>query len=109
MNDDSRSGDIEPPGEEVDPWKCHISCTDLNRQEKISENGQNGRDDDQKDHDDSVQRKKRIIRLGPHNGAPRSNHFQPHEESENHPAKKEGDDENEVKKPDSFVVQCENP
>ena len=80
-----RSGDIKPPGEKVDPRKSYISRADLNREEEISEDRRDCGNDNQKDHRNAVQCKERIISLGLHDGAPRGNHLQPHEESENHP------------------------
>lgn len=107
-NDDNRSGDVKPPGQKVNSWKGNIPGADLNREKEISENRRNRWNDDKKDHDDPVQRKKRIICLRLHNGAWRK-HLQSHKESENNSAEKEGHDEDEVKKPNPFVVQRENP
>src|SRR4030042_2361940 len=76
QQDDDGTREIEPPGEQVDPWKSHIPCTDLKGEEEISEYGRNGGDDDQKDLNDSMQGENGILKLRAHQGVSRGNKFE---------------------------------
>lgn len=104
-----RSGQVQPPGKEVEAWKGHVLGADLQRQQNVAEGRRDAWDDKKKDHDHAVQGEHGVVGLGVHDGPSRRDEFQAHEHAQHHADGEHAQDGPQVEHADALVIRGEDP
>ncbi len=95
--------------EEVQPREGDVLRADHDRQEEVPQRRGDARDDEQEDHDRSVEREEAIVGLRVHDRLASREELEPHEEGEDAAGQESEADHRQVHQADSLVIERDEP